>query len=336
MSDKIRVLVVEDSTFMREALKSALNSDPSIEVIGEACNGKEGMDKAFALKPDVITMDLKMPIMTGIEAIGRIMEEMPTPIIIVSSMDVKIIIKALAIGAMDFVPVTQEADEITTDLIDKVKVASRVRPIRRMKMRPVRETMRVNKGIQAKILAIGVSTGGPQALQVIFSRLPQNLPFGVLVVQHISAGFIDGLVEWLSTNSSLDIQVAKSGDILKEGMVLFAPDNYNMTVSERGRISLKEDVTKKMLHVPSIDEMMMSVANSFGESAIGVIMTGMGKDGVEGIRQINKAGGITIAQDERSSAIFGMNKIAIEKGCISKVVPLEKIADEIMKGCGYG
>jgi len=331
MAQKIRVLIVDDSALVRQALKSILSSDPEIEIIGEARNGKEGYEKALALKPNVITMDLSMPVMNGVEAIEKIMEECPTPLIIVSSMDVKVIVMALALGAMDFVAVTQEIGDISDDLIEKVKIASRIKPLRRIRPLAPPRKIPVKRENAQKVVAIGISTGGPQALQVLLAKLPADLPAGILVVQHISPGFIQGLVDWLSTTSPLHVQVAKAGDLLKSGMVLFAPDGFHMTIDEQGRIILKEDVSKNMFHVPSIDVMMESVADIYKDDAIGVIMTGMGHDGVKGISILKGSGGRTIAQDEKTSAIFGMNQIAINEKVIDLVLPLEKIADEIVR-----
>ncbi|MBL7072628.1 MAG: chemotaxis-specific protein-glutamate methyltransferase CheB [Candidatus Omnitrophica bacterium] len=331
MDKKIRVLIVDDSSLMRSAIESILRSDNKIEIVGTAGDGAEAVKKTKILKPDVITMDLKMPIMSGLEAIEKIMRDIPTPIIVVSTVDMEVIVKALGIGAMDFVPVTQDINSISRNLIQKVKIASRVRPIKRIKIRPLKTKKKFKKKKISKIVAIGVSTGGPQALQVVLSKLPQDLPAGILIVQHMAEGFIGGLAEWLKNMSLMDIKVASSKEDLKTGIVFFAPDNYNVGVDEDGVIQLSESVNKSATYVPSIDVMMRSVALSYGENAVGVIMTGMGTDGVKGIAAIKKAGGKTIAQDEESSVIFGMNKVAIDKGYADKVVSLEKIADEIVK-----
>ncbi len=331
MNGKIRVLIVDDSALMREALKSIIEKDPVIEVVGLAKNGKEGVEKALLLKPDVITMDLKMPMMSGLEATEAIMEELPIPIIVVSSMDITVIVKALSIGAMDFVAVTSDIETIAADLITKIKIASHVKPLRRMKIRacPVKAPKELRGKETSKVVAIGVSTGGPQALQQVLAKLPPDFPCGILIVQHMSKGFIDGLAEWLNTASCLHVNIAKAGDILKKGMIMLAPDDLHMRIGSDGRIVLSENTSKAIVHVPSIDVMMKSVADYYQENAIGVIMTGMGQDGVDGIRAIRKAGGKTIAQDEKSSVIFGMNKAAIDMGLIDKVVSLERIAEEI-------
>ncbi len=331
MADKIRVLIVDDSALVRDALKSILESDGAIEVVGMAKNGMEGVEKAFALKPNVITMDLKMPMMDGLEAVQRIMEENPIPIVVVSSMDMKVIIQALTIGAMDFVPVTGDMNAIASDLLSKVKIASRVKPIKRFKIRipvPVRS---FKKPENLKVVAIGVSTGGPQALQVLLAHVPANFPGAILVVQHMSKGFITGLVEWLKYTTKSEIKVAVEGDVIKASTIFIAPDDYHMEAGDDGRIRLTANTDKAITHIPSIDVMMRSVARVYGENAIGLIMTGMGKDGVIGMKAIKDAKGHTIAQDEKTSIIFGMNKVAIECQCIDHIVSLEKIIDEIFE-----
>ncbi len=334
MPNIIRVLVVDDSTLVRQTLCAILSADPEIEVIGEARNGKEGYEKALALRPDVITMDISMPVMDGIQATEHIMEEVPTPIVIVSSREVKVIVKALALGAMDFVASTGDIEEIQEEILQKVKIASRVKALRRMHVRPVSQRPIVSRETASRVVAVGISTGGPQALQILLSSLPGHFQASILVVQHISPGFIEGLAEWLRVTSPLDIRVAKAGDTLKKGIVFFAPDGMHMTINAEEKIVLKEDISKKMLHVPSIDVMMRSVAEVYKDSAVGVIMTGMGRDGVEGISSIKAAGGTTIAQDEKTSAIYGMNKMAVDQGVIERVLALEHIAAELSRIVG--
>lgn len=329
--EKIRVLIVDDSSLAREALKNILGKSPDIEVVGEARDGEEAIEKTKCLKPSVVTMDITMPRMDGLQAMEIIMEENPVPIVIVSSLDPKVITRALTMGAIDFVAITRDIREIEDELIEKIKIASRVRVIRRMKIREITRKPDMRKGNTEVVVAIGVSTGGPQALQVIFSKMPANFPGTILVVQHIASGFIDGLVEWLGLSSPLHMQVAKEGDSLKTGSVYFAPDNFHLVVGEGHRLHLKENITAKLIHVPSIDVLMRSVAEQYGSEAMGVIMTGMGSDGVEGIHAIQLAGGRTVAQNKETSAIFGMNMLAIEKGFVHRVCSLETIADQIVE-----
>jgi len=330
---KIRVLIVDDSILMREAIKNILEQDISIEIVGMASDGKEGVQKALVLKPDVITMDLRMPIMTGFEAIQNIMSGLPIPIVVVSSMDSTVVMKALSIGAMDFVAISGDIDVIAKDLISKVKIASRVKALRRLSVKPyIQKVPKPPRGKAAsKMIAIGVYTGGPQSLQEIFSNLPHDFRAGMLVVQHMSKGFIEGLAEWLNMTSHLHVQVARAGDIVSPGTIMIAPDDYHIRIDSEGRLTLHENADKAVLHVPSIGLMMKSVAEAFGEDAIGVIMTGMGTDGVEGIRAIKGSGGRTIAQDEHTSVVFGMNKAAIDSGSIDEVLPLGGIAKRLVE-----
>jgi two-component system chemotaxis response regulator CheB len=208
--------------------------------------------------------------------------------------------------------------------------------LKRYKLRPV-VVSKALKGAAAarktavKVVAIGVSTGGPQALEVLLSMMPREFTGSVLIVQHMSKGFIKGLAEWLNASSHLDVRVAQAGDVIKAGVAYLAPDDYHMTVNKDNVIALKEPSGKAAGHVPSIDVMMKSVAESFGEAAIGVLMTGMGSDGVDGMKAIKGSGGRTIAQDQESSVIYGMNKCAVDNGCADVVAPLVKIAEEIIK-----
>lgn len=327
---KISVLIVDDSALMREALMVVLSENSDIEIVGVARDGQEGVEKARTLKPDVITMDLQMPIMGGMEAIEKIMREMPTPIIVVSSMDNDAVLKALSFGAMDFVAITQEIEEIAKELIMKVRVASNVKPLGILKMSDI-SVSRIGKGTAAaKVVAIGVSTGGPQALGILLSMIPRGTSASFLVVQHISAGFINGLVLWLREVTELDVKVAESGEIVEEGVVYLAPDQCHMGVNNMKRIVLKDDIAVKTQHVLSINELMFSVSDIYGCEAVGILMTGMGDDGVKGMKAIKDGGGFTIAQDEETSMIFGMNRVAIEEGHVDAVVSLDNIAEKII------
>ena len=337
MADKIQGLIVDDSDFIRGTLRSILDADPSIDVVGTATNGEEGLEKTLALKPNVVTMDLEMPVMSGFEAVERIMREGPTPIIVVSSMSRDSIIRTLDAGAMDFVSLSQGVEGIAEDLVKKVKIASRVRVLKRIKTRrELKPEIIEETGCGFKIIAVGVSTGGPQALKAFFSGIPADFPAGILVVQHMSPGFIEGMVEWLRSYSSADIRVPGQWDVLERGMAFVAPDSRHMEILADGEIRLSSDGSNNSLHVPSIDIMMKSVAAAYGKDAVGVLMTGMGKDGVEGMRAIRQAGGVTIAQDEESSVIFGMNRVAIEEGIVDRVVPLEEISTDIIRAARRG
>ena len=333
MSDKIRVLIVDDSSLMREAVRAILESDGSIEVVGMAKDADDAVAKTIALKPNVITMDINLPGRSGLEAISDIMNVQPTSIIVLSTMSVRAIIKALSLGALDFITIEQDVENVSKSLIEKIKIASRITPIKhpvvsRPPQKPI--TTVTGKGKPTRIVAIGISTGGPQALQVLLASLPANFPAALVIVQHMSAGFIVGLADWLKGTSAMDVCVAKSGEPLKNSTVYLAPDVYNLKINDDSSVVLSEP-SAKTLYAPSIDVMMKSLAETHSNRVIGVIMTGMSRDGVEGIKAIKAAGGFTIAQDEKSSIIFGMNKEAICTGCIDMVVSLENMAQELIR-----
>ncbi len=338
MDNKIRVLIVDDSALMRKALEEILTSDENIEVVGFAKDGQEACEKVRVLKPNVITIDINMPVMNGLDAIQAIMSDVPTPIIVVSSMDARIVAKALVIGAMDFVVVSDEIDEVSKSLIEKVKISSNVRPLKRIPPKIFELKEKKEKDFKKEfssekdldfVVSIGASTGGPQALQVVLSSLPESFNAGILIVQHMSDGFIGGLADWLSSVTPHKVELARTGDILKNGKIFLAPDRYHLCIDDHGVIQLKKGSLSKSGFVPSIDETMASVGESFGSRSIGVIMTGMGRDGSVGIETLKRCKGKTIAQDEETSVIFGMNKEAIDKGCIDCIVSLDKISETI-------
>lgn len=328
---KIRVMIVDDSPLMRDAIQAILTEDQMLEVIATAGDGLEAVKKAEALKPDVITMDLKMPMMGGLEAIEEIMAECPIPIVVVSSVDVKVIIKALGIGALDFVSLAKGLENIGAELLEKVRLASRIKPLRRLRIRPVGGAVPAGTGpgLLPQLVGIGASTGGTQALQAVLAGLPGDLAAAILVVQHMSQGFIEGLAEWLNNYSPLKVVVAKDNDLIRRGLVYLAPDDFHLTVTSDSKIKLATASSRPTHHRPSVDALFESLAAGCGRETIGVIMTGMGSDGVEGIKAIKAAGGRTIAQDEKTSVIFGMNKMAIDTGSVDKIVALENIAGEI-------
>ena len=324
----IKVLVVDDSPFRRETLQSILNGANGIEVIDTASNGQEAIAKTLSLHPDVITMDVQMPIMNGFEAIDHIMRRQPTPIIVISGIEVDTIVKALSMGAMDFVSIQQDFSDVMEELVEKIRIASRVQPIRRMAITPPWKS-EIDQEYTRKIIAIGVSTGGPAALTQLFQTLPSNLPASLIVVQHITTGFIQGFVQHLNSQCPYEITLAQQGQQVTPGTIIFAPDDQDLYVNPNRCIELRKENHEEGHHITSIDIMMSSVAQVYGSGSIGVLMTGMGQDGVKGMAAIKQAGGITIAQNEQTSTVYGMNRLAIESGYIDYVLPLHEIGLQI-------
>jgi len=336
----IRLLITEDSPSVAEVLKAILQSGDGIEVVGWAKNGKESIKLTERLRPDVILMDITMPVMDGLEATRVIMNKTPTPILILSSLikdDSQISFEALRAGALDIMekPALQLicADQpYEEELIRKIKIVSNVHPIHLIN-RPEkghRASRKVKVTRENRILAIGASTGGPPAICNILKNFVPGFPLPILVVQHICNGFTQGLVSWLSRNCSIKIKLAENGEKVTEGVAYFAADDYHLGVDPYHRIILSKE---KPIggHRPSVDFMMKHVALAFKEGGIAVLLTGMGNDGTEGLKAIKKWGGKNIVQDEKSSVVFGMPKSAIDAGVADTVCALETIPAEILK-----
>jgi len=347
----IRVLIVDDSAFMRAALSRMIATDAALRVVGAAASGTEALQTIPTLDPDVITLDVEMPGLGGLETLRRIMAEFPRPVIMVSSTTVKgvaITFNALAAGAFDYVP-KQLADtsldirHIRDPLIARIKAAGESRhasdPLR-LQRKPPRSELSRRKAFPslATIVAMGVSTGGPKALQEILPLFPGDLTVPILVVQHTSAGFTAPFVERLNKLCAVEVCEASHGKAVRPGVVYFAPPGTHMTVNRptdsRIAICLAEK-PEHQVHVPSADVLMQSVAFSFGSQAMGVIMTGMGSDGAQGMSAIHREGGFTVGQDEASCAVYGMPKVCAEMRILDKVVPLARIPHEILEATRY-
>jgi len=337
----IRVLLVEDSPLMCKVLTTVINADPQILVVAVANNGKEAVDLVPLLKPDFITMDMDMPVMDGLEATKQIMAYHPTPILIVSSSVFKQgmdkVFKAISFGALDVIDKSELefiGDKKSGEaLITRIKFLTSVRVPDQalLKFRRERSTVDLKTGrkkVSDKIVAIVASTGGPQALLKILQRLPEDFPCGIVIVQHITTGFLSGLVDWLSKECKILVKIGADLEEIRPGVAYIAPDNFHMRVKEGGKISLSDEPANNG-HRPSGDILLESVAKAYGKGGVGVILTGMGKDGAMGMKAIKQSQGLTIAQNEKSCVVFGMPNAAIETKVIDKVLPLEKIAEEI-------
>lgn len=343
----IRVLIIEDSPTMRMLLKTILESDPELRVIGMAANGEDGVRQALALKPDIITMDVHLLGMDGIEATRRIMEQRPTPIVIVSSSiersEVLITFNAMQAGALDVLekPTSTAHPDFAAlreRLITTVKLMSEVKVIRRYRSPSAGrrgEESGSRSGRPYALVAVGASTGGPAALNTFFKGLPAGFPLPVVVVQHMTVGFTAGLAAWLQLESRLPVKLAGDGEYLQPGVIYLAPDDTHIQLLNRGVIGLSK--APPVSHVrPSATVLFESAARVYGGEAIGVLLTGMGDDGARGLKAMRDRGAATIAQDEATSAVYGMPKAAVELGAAEQVLPLPQIAPAVLALVGVG
>lgn len=341
----IKVLVVEDSPVVQQMIAHILKSDPEIEVIGLLKNGKEAVNFVKHTKPDVITMDVNMPVLNGLDATKIIMNMNPVPIVIVSSnfnpKDINHTFMALQAGA---VAVAEKPARIGTEefkiaskkLIQTVKLMSEIKVISRKfsgissnetdNKENVLFNYFTNEKKNYEVIGIGASTGGPQVIEKILSSLPTDYSLPFLIVQHISPGFTSGFVDWLNTNSKLKVSVAKDGEHIEPGNCYIAPDNFHLTVTENKIIKLTDDEPENNLR-PSIDRLFSSLANYYNKSAIGILLTGMGKDGAKELKTMKDLGCLTIAQSKESSLIFGMPAEAVKLDAAN----LSLSPDEIIK-----
>jgi len=349
MKTRVRVLVVDDSALMRKLIPMILERDPDIEVVGTAMDGAFALRKIAELQPDVVTLDLEMPRMDGIETLRMIMRGAPIPVIVVSTHSKEgaySTFKALALGAIDFVAKPRDAaaghlDPIAYELTEKIKVAKRAsgaKKILKLDTEPPKPAKRKSSVVIApnRIVAIGISTGGPNALQYLLSQVPADLPVSFVVVQHMPEGFTDMFARRLDECCNLEVQEAKSGDLLIAGRVLICPGNRHMMVRRmpRGEMVVLSDTPPINGHRPSVDVLFHSVAQEFGLTAVGVLMTGMGEDGAEGLGAIKAAGGMTIAQSEDTCVVSGMPRAAILKGYAQKILPLEQLGTFLVSQYG--
>lgn len=341
----IRVLVVDDSSTARELLVGLLQNAGGFQVIGTGTDGVEAVRLVKRMRPDVVTMDVQMPKMGGLEATRQIMRETPTPIVFVtthtSRSDMDLTFEALQAGALTVVNKPGLADPVTCDrLIRTVRSMSEVHVVRRWGKRKPAERARAlpalaqppepllfddHAGQQVRMVGIASSTGGPGALAKVLGPLPADFPVPILVVQHITVGFAAGFAEWLDTETALRVRLVSHGDTPQPGTILLAPDDYHILVNFRGQVELYKGMPYRGLR-PSANYLFESLANVYEQRAMGIVLTGMGDDGAEGLEAIYKVGGLTVAQDEASCVVYGMPKEAVARGAVKRVLTLEQIA----------
>ena len=358
MRRKIQVLVIDDSAFMRKSLSLMLESDEEVEVIATANDGVEGFEKAKSLRPDIITLDIEMPRMDGLTTLKKIMEECPTSVLMVSSLTsegAEATLKALEYGAVDFIPkelsfVNINIIKIKEDLIRKVKeivrqksVKSRLERLRRLSTTPIAPPKpRVSKVIPAgifKAVTLGISTGGPFSLQKILPQFSKAINCPVFIVQHMPPKFTKSLAERLNSLCELEVKEAENDEVVRPGVIYIAPGGFHMKVRKNLNnevlIQISEEPSSS-LHRPSVDVMMNSVNAMYGKNILGIIMTGMGKDGFDGITELKRLGGYCIAQDEESCVVYGMPKAINDAGLSDIILPLEQISEQVNKVFDYG
>jgi two-component system chemotaxis response regulator CheB len=333
---------------MRKLIPQILARDSEIEVVGTAMDGEFGLKKIEDLRPDVVTLDLEMPRMDGMETLRQVTRRFRVPVIVVSALTTdgaSATFKALAMGAFDFVAKPRDAasahmDDIAVDLINKIKVAAKSKlrnttaPVLLDRPRPNKPAQRLRRE-PTKVVAIGISTGGPNALQYLLAQLPGDFPGSIVVVQHMPEGFTDMFARRLDESCAIDVKEAQSGDLLIAGRALICPGDRHIKVRRMplGNTVVLSDEPRMNGHRPSVDILFRSVAAEFGSRAVAALMTGMGDDGAHGLGLIKDAGGLTIAQSEDSCTVFGMPKAAIERGNAMRVVPLDMLANTLALQC---
>ncbi|MEO5340864.1 MAG: chemotaxis-specific protein-glutamate methyltransferase CheB [Magnetococcus sp. MYC-9] len=351
----IRVLIVDDSPIARLVLTKMVNAASDMEVVGSAVNGEEALTLIPRLMPQVICTDLHMPKMDGLALTREVMARHPLPILVVSisvhqNSDDNNIFELLEAGAIDVFPkprggLESAGEALTQELATKIRILSGVVPIRRHRAGlrssggdvttttgPLTARPRATAAPPA-LVAVGASTGGPQALLTIFSALPAKFPLPILCVQHISHGFLEEMVSWLNLHTPLMVQVAQVGEQPRPGHIYFPPEDRHLLVNDQGCFVMGAG-TETDAHRPAVDQTFFSVAKCYQERGIGVLLTGMGRDGADGMLAITQAQGTTIAQDEGSCVVFGMPKQAIDLGAVDKVLPINRIARELCRLAG--
>jgi two-component system chemotaxis response regulator CheB len=337
MHTRIRTVLIDDSAFMRKVIGDIIRTDESIDLVGIANNGLDGSNMALELKPDVVITDMVMPEYDGMYVVNSMMEKQPVPIIVLSSLEKNNvrIFDALQHGAFEFIDKPTDMSRFLISdykLLELIKEASRA-DIGLLKAKQLAQknnhSHSFNEVLNYEIIVIGASTGGPGAVEHILTNLPKNLKIPVIVVQHMPARFLETFAQRLNEHSPLPIRLARKGEPIRGGVIYIAPGDANMRVEQNvvtGSLMITfTDKKYEEFNYPSVDCLFESVADKYGKQAIGVILTGMGRDGTRGLKKIKEAGGFTIAQDEESSVVYGMPKSALEDGAVQQVVSLKQI-----------
>ncbi len=353
--DFISVLVVDDSAFMRKVIQDIINSDPAMQVVGTAKNGKEALLKVNLLRPDVVTLDIEMPEMDGLTALENIMATNPLPVVMLSNLTqlgAKATLQALQLGAVDFIskpsgPISLDIAMISAEIIEKIKIAASAHiypPLKTLEenspAEPAKSSLLRETGsdkLLNKLVVIGASTGGPKALQQVVSAIPNDIDAALLIVQHMPAGFTRSLAERLNAKSNIRVKEAEDGELILTGSAYIAPGDYHMRI-HRQKLPLRERMVIKLNqeapragHRPSVNETFLSVAEQFQGSIVGVILTGMGNDGTDSLQALQSKGARIIAEDQSTCVVYGMPKSAIESGYVTEIRPLPEISPAIVR-----
>jgi two-component system chemotaxis response regulator CheB len=342
----IRVLLVDDSSSVRAVLRRFFSRTRDIKVVGEAADGEQAVQAVLDLQPQVVVMDLQMPVMDGYAATERIMAVRPTPIVVLSSRanrnQIQTAFEAMKRGALEVLPKPEDtpswqhlADSLpeTVRTVAEAQAAPRPRTPRSRPLQtpPPQPTALPGTPAELRWVAIGASTGGPAAIRELLEEIPADAPVGILIVQHIASGFELGFADWLNKELPLDVRLAQDGERLRRGTVRLAPGGAHLRLEEGGVLRLDPDTPARRGHRPSVDEMFLSCAAHCPQEVAGVLMTGMGSDGVEGLLALRQAGGVTLVQDEASSAVFGMPRVALEKAAADVALPPRALAQALAR-----
>lgn len=339
----IKVLIVDDSLVMRKAISRMLSKDPDIQIVGTAINGRDAIEKVETSKPDVVTMDVEMPVMDGLEALRQIMSKNPIPVIILSALTkegAEITMEALNLGACDYV--TKDFANMANSLAAKeAEIVAKVKNVAKNKVKFLLRKLDVTKKpivldpdqkIKHEVLSIGASTGGPPALQHILSKLPKDFPVPVIIAQHMPKLFTQSFSQRLNAISQLHVKEAEENEQLVPGVALIVPGDTHVALRRKGKEVIVEFVNgTQYIYRPSVDLLMSSTADVYQEQSIGVVLTGMGNDGLSGMRDMRSKNGYIIAQDEETCVVYGMPKAVITAKLADAILPIDKISEEIMR-----